>query len=611
VATLRQYDAIGLINVAASQLGSDALTALQAYVHDFGGGLVVIGGDNSYGVGGYRGTPLEEALPLSMDVRGLTNHPGVAVALIVEDLESSDSDDIAKLAADKVVQQLTPQDEVAVSDASTGFPVPLRPVTDPNALQQAINTMQTGDPQSYAPYLLSAAQQLASSKAQIKHIILVGDGDAEDNYQPVIQQIVSQGITVSTIGTVADPSNDQSTMQNIANWGHGRYYVASNLDVPQVVLKETTIVNRAAVTEETFTPVRSDQTPVLGGIGALPALHGYIATTPKPAAVVGLVSPEQDPILAQWQYGLGRAVAFTSDVTAGWSAEWVRWQGFSPFWAQVFSWVVPAPQSQNLQTAVTVGSDGQATLQVDALTSQGEYVNGATTTATIVGPSGARQQVVLAQSAPGRYQGTVVADQPGSYLVAVSQSVPGQGGVVQQVAGFSVPYAPEFAGLPPNLGLLRQLAERTGGQILSAPAASFRHDLRPAEAAVPIWPVLSGALVPLFLLDVAVRRLRFSPADLGPVFAGLRVRWQGPTGRAAVLAGRLVAARQVARNTPKPAPRPATLGRPRATSAPVHPAPLPHPPTPPRPAPARVPVVTSGPTSNRLLAAKRRASSRT
>jgi uncharacterized membrane protein len=606
---LRQYDAIGLVNVPAPSIGAGGLLALSSYIHDFGGGLVAIGGDHSFGAGGYSKTPLEDALPLTTDVRARSVHPKVAVAVIVEDLEIQTSDDIAKETAKKIVAQLTPQDAIAVSDAQTGFPVPLSPVTDPNALMAEIDSLRTGDPDSYAPYLSQAAKQLAGSDAKIKHIILVGDGDAHDDYQPLVQQIASQGITVSTVATPAHQLRDAPTMQDIARWGRGGYFeVTDPSDVPQLVLKETTDIARPAITEEPFVPTAQDETPILDAVTNYPQLAGYVATTPKPSAVVGLVTPaEHDPLLAQWQYGLGHAVAFTSDAGARWSAAWLSWTDYSHFWAQAFKWAAPPARSPTLQVQTSVTAN-QAHIVVDAVGVDGRDINDAPTTATIASPTGQTPEssgtptpksVTLVQIAPGRYAADVPATQQGNYLVQVSQTVTGSETPATQTSSFSVPYSPEYAGLPPDLGLLRELAQQTSGTVLAQPAESFAHNLRLIDSAKPIWPYLIGALVPIFLLDVAARRLRVSAADLERAAARVNRRWRGQTGRAAAFAAQLASSRRAAQPA---APRP-TLHPPsviaRRAPTPIRRA---------SPSPSGEPSAASGlPAGSRLLVAKRRA----
>lgn len=622
VSDLRQYDAIGLVNVPATEIGADGLLALQSYVRDFGGGLIAIGGDRSFGAGGYAKTPLEETLPVSMDVKGRTARTSVALMLVI-DVSGSMSEgppgatkiELARDAAAGAVQQLDPQDQLGILafDDQNHWIYPMTYLTDPGAVNTAISRLQPGGGTEIYPALAAAYDAIVGKPAKVKHILLMTDGLAPNgDYEGLTAKMRENGVTLSTIAIGTDA--DQNLLQNLADWGRGRYYDATNpIDTPRFVLKETQEIARAAITEETFTPTTLDQTPVLNGITSYPPLLGYVATTAKPTATIGLVSPEQDPILAQWQYGLGRAVAFTSDASARWSASWASWSDFSRFWSQVFKYTVPSPQSQTLQVQTTMVGD-QAQITVDAIGSDGRYVNDAPTTATVAVPPDPNhpeqgpRSLTLTQSAPGRYTGTISADAQGNYLIQVSQNVPGQAAPATQVHGFTVPYSPEFGELPTNYSLLRELARDTGGDVLTQPSQAFAHDLRLADSAQPIWPLLIAALIPLFLLDVAVRRLRFDLADLEPVVERIKTRWIGQSTRATQLAARLAASRRAPRPVaPRPA-RPTLHPTPRPDAA-HQPSPN-RPPTPrplPRPAPLPAASGASGPAGSRLLAAKRRA----
>lgn len=610
VGTLRKYDAIGLVNVPATRIGAAGLIALRSYVQDFGGGLVAIGGDRSFGVGAYRKTPLEDALPVSMDVRGRQARTSVAMVLVIDTSGSMSEGppgatkiELARTAALGATEQLSSQDQIGIVafDETPHWIFPTQFLTDPATLRTDIGKLQAGGGTQIYPALLQAYNDLVNRQAKVKHILLMTDGlSPSGDYAGLTAKMRANGITLSTIAIGTDA--DVNFLQNLADAGRGRFYDASNpADVPAFVVKETTLVARAAITEETFVPTKVDQTPILNGINTIPALRGYVATTPKPSAIVGLESPQQDPILAQWQFGLGRAVAFTSDVTGGWSADWVSWNDFSRFWTQTFKWVVPSPQGQNLQVNAAV-ANGKATIQVDALGQDGRYVNGTPTTATVASPNGAMTKVALTQVAPGRYETTIPADQQGSYLVQVTQSATNGGPPVTQVYGFTVPYSPEFAELPTSSSFLQELAKRTNGTVLTSPTESFVHNLRPTESAQPIWPDLIALLIPLFLLDVAIRRLRISPSYFAPIATRIRARWHGPTGRAALFANRLVTARKVSRTSARPGLQLTAVATRRASLQPQRSSPAP------RAAPLRREAAPSGiPPSSRLLAAKRRA----
>ncbi|TMD11342.1 MAG: VWA domain-containing protein [Chloroflexi bacterium] len=234
-ADLAAYQAVALVNVPAGALGPDAMALLQASVRDLGMGMVVIGGDESYGPGGYAGTPLETLLPVQIQLPQDMQKPPVAVVLALESTESSQGDQVLRGAAEAVVDQLTPRDLVGVTTGSgTGFAVPLSPLTDKASVKRAIEGSGLGDPVSYAPDLFSAAQALSAAHASVKHIILLGDGDAMDNYQSLVESTHARGITVSAIAIGADPTG-AGTMQQIAGWGKGRFYQSNNLgDIPQL-----------------------------------------------------------------------------------------------------------------------------------------------------------------------------------------------------------------------------------------------------------------------------------------------------------------------------------------------------------------------------------------
>ncbi len=513
---LLDYDAIVLVDVPARDLGAQRMSAIQTYVRDLGRGLLVIGGENSYGLGAYAGTPLEQTLPVTMEIPQRKEIPTVAVALIVENLENATGNDSAKEAAKKVVDQLTPRDEVMVSDAATGFPVPLQHVTDRTAIQKAIDAMNTGDPPTYAPYLVGAANALVGSSAKVKHIILVGDGDAQDDYEPIVQQIVDRGITVSAVATAAHEFADAPTMQAIARWGHGRYYEATDFGVPQALLKEAHTVIRPAMIQGRFVPQALGASSLLAGITTLPALDGYVATTPRPIASIALVSDQGDPILASWQYGLGRSIAWTSDASGLWTKDMVRWPGAGQFWAQLVAWVVPTPGDSSWQvTATQNGPAAEIVAETDRL---GNLPNNLD--ARIVGPDNAATTLTLLPVAPGRYEGSAQVGAAGAYSVHVSAPT---GQSPTAVDGqLVVPYSPEYRTSGADEPLIEQVARVGGGKVLDDPTQAFADDLPSASGGTPLWRWLLGAAALLLVLDVAVRRLNFSGRDLEPALNPMR-----------------------------------------------------------------------------------------
>jgi hypothetical protein len=110
------------------------------------------------------------------------------------------------------------------------------------------------------------------------------------------------------------------------------------MTLPQIFIKETAIILKSAINEEPFTPKLVSATEPVRGISAFPQLLGYVATEPKPRAEIPLVTEKGDPLLAHWQYGLGRTVAFTSDARPKWAQHWTTWAQYQQFWQQVARW---------------------------------------------------------------------------------------------------------------------------------------------------------------------------------------------------------------------------------------------------------------------------------
>ena len=602
--TLRAYDTLVLANVPAPAITAAQMRIVKTYVQDLGGGLVVIGGDKSYGTGGYNKTPLEDVLPVTSEVAPRRNIPSTAVFFIIESLESNLGIDISREAAKASIQALSPLDEVGVSDGNQETAIPLQKVTNKPDLLAKVDALQMGDPASYKTFFDAAHKALLASDAKVKHIILLGDGDATDTYDDQIKSIANDKITVSVVGTNVLPQ-DLQLLQNIAQWGKGRYYDGNDpFDIPQLLLRETQLVAKPAIVEEQFQPLQTNVSPILNGIDTskLPDLKGYVATTPKPTAQPILASAQGDPILSEWQYGLGRVVAWTSDTKGQWATDWIAWPQFATFWTQVIKRTLPGEIEQNLQTTIVAQGD-KAQVTVDSQDADRQLQNFLTTKATIFAPGGAdKSEVNLDQIAPGRYQGDFPANQEGTYLVQVTQANPQGQVVAAQSKGYVMPYSPEYQVLGTNVNLLQQIAAATGGRDLLDVSQAFNHDLAAAGGAQAIWQYLAAAALLLFLLDVASRRLRLAPSDLVLLWQILRARWQ----KAVPIHSSRLSTRTV--SVLEPVANFGDLASPeqfKATPSAVRPAM----PEPERPVP-REELMSKDAARNRLFEAKRRAQER-
>lgn len=546
LAYLSGYDAVALVDAPAYELDPQLMadpqhSPLRSYV-DGGGGLVVIGGPQSYGVGGYTDTTLDDLLPVSMKLPRRKDSPSVAVALIVESLESQQNINISKAAAEGVVKLLTPQDRVEVNDANgvgglnNGWAVPLQYATNKGAINRAIDAMDPTDPASYTPSLQAAYDSLRKSDAKIKHIILLGDGDAADDYSPLIHKIRKAGITVSTVATGAAGGGfaDYGLMADIARWGGGHYYPADNPNgIPQIFLKETKQIARTGIVEERFVPevltvgAGAGASSIIDGLPGAP-LDGYVATTEKPVGgaeeVLAHVTKHGiDPILSEWQYGLGRTVAWTSDAQGRWTHDLIESRGGNRLWSNMVSWVLP-PESSPYLSLSSAPAGGKLRLTV---TTTGLPL-GATVTARVDSPtsSAATQQgrsvtLPLQPTAPGQYEGDVAAADAGAYVVNVTAA--GGGHKYTLRSGAVVPYAPEYSATGLDRGLVGAAAATGGGALLSDAnaAASFAGNLPPVYAPRPLTvPLLLVALL-LLPFDIATRRLLVGLAEVRAALAAL------------------------------------------------------------------------------------------
>ncbi|HEU0039626.1 MAG TPA: glutamine amidotransferase, partial [Verrucomicrobiae bacterium] len=463
LAEMDSYDAIFLSNVSAGDLGRDTMQLLEAAVRDFGVGLVCVGGDQAYAAGGYRSTPLEATLPVSMELDSKKVLPRGAVALVMHGMEFADGNQVARACALGVLGALGPDDEMGVVlwDGTERWLYPLQKVGNKNDAGRAIAGMNQGDMPSFQGPMEKAHESLKKSNANLKHMIVFSDGDPNAPDTKLMQQIVADRITVSTV--LISGHSGPNTMISIAEQGKGRFYnVTSPSMLPQIFIKETAVILKSAIYEEPFKPQLKSSSEVVRGIGAeeYPNLLGYVATTVKPRAETPLFTHKGDPLLAHWQYGLGRAVAFTSDARPKWARNWMGWERYKQFWSQIAQWSLRRLENADFTTEVAV-ENGQGVISVEALDEKGNYRNFLDLQTAVVGPKGERLSVRLDQTGPGHYEAKFPTKEVGAYLLNLMEMKGGKS-VGSQTVGASVNYSPEFTAPEPNLNLLRRIAESGG-----------------------------------------------------------------------------------------------------------------------------------------------------
>jgi len=540
---LAAYDGVMLVDVPADRFSFRQQDEIRSYVHDLGGGLLVVGGENSYGAGGWIGSPLADALPVKLDPPQKRELPRGALALIMHSCEAPQGNYWGQQTALAAASAMTRADLVGVLEYSwnvggVGWVHPLEPVGDGVAVRQAINNLTFGDMPDFNAAMNLALRDLKAANAGQKHAIIISDGDPSGPGQALVQQYADAGISISTVavyphgGGVNSP--DVQKMQAMAQLTGGQaYYIGpgSGLtlnDLPQIFIREAKTIQRSLIWEgDPFEPARMGVgAETMRGFGTVPPISGYIVTADREGlSQVTLRGQEDDPILAQWQHGLGRVVAFTSDAATKWSADWVAWPGYSAFWQQHLRWAMRPAGSANVRVT-TQDEGGRTRVIVDALDAAGERLNFARFQGRVVQPGLGSTALELRQTGPGRYEGSFDSSDAGSYVVNLRYEAPGETGALERgsvQASVVRSEGDERRALASNLPILQQVAELTGGRVLSPDpeqAALFaRQGLTPPVSLRPIWLLAAAFATGLFLMDVAVRRVRI---DIPAMFRAVK-----------------------------------------------------------------------------------------
>jgi hypothetical protein len=341
-------------------------------------------------------------------------------------------------------------------------------------------------------------------------MVLVNDGQADDvKYEDILGRMRQDKIGLSVVAMGDDI--DTALMSKLARLGQGRYYATARIrDIPRVITQEAALAKRAALVEGQIQPQFQTSSPILRGIApnTVPSLTGHIATTPKETAEVVLATDEGAPLLAQWRYGLGRVVAWTSDLSTHWTAAWLNWDQNTRFWEQMLRWAMGPPITRDFRVDITRAGN-VARVRIEDI-KDGRYVDLQPLKVTVVGPGGGSSEIDARQVAAGQYEASVVADTPGVYRVTVAEpSAPRNPGRSED-NGFVVPPVAEATSFVPNEQALRRIASETGGLFLGGRAADLYGGTRTSSASRwdPIWPPFMILALLAFVSDVAVRRLR-------------------------------------------------------------------------------------------------------
>ncbi|MCW5754378.1 MAG: VWA domain-containing protein [Phycisphaeraceae bacterium] len=666
--TLQSYDLVILQNVPADALTTQQHDLLVAHVRDLGGGLVMVGGFDSFGAGGWKGSAIEPILPVRLDLPERAVAPEAAVMFVLDNSGSMSftafgsvrsKQQIANESTALAIQSLDRNDLVGViifnSDMQTLVPLGLNP--DRPAVVQRVLNIPAGGGTNMAPALREAGRQLRNVEAKSKHIIVLSDGRSQraDSLPGIAASLRAEGVRISTIAIGEDA--DPETMDRIATSGGGTFhYVLNPNTLPRVFLSTVRVIRQPLVREQPFTPMLAGPpSALLEGLSNPPPLLGLVLTQARsePTIQTLLVTPQNEPVLAHWNVELGQVAAFTSDTHGEWSAPWLAWPGYQRLWTNLARAMTRPTATQGFDLLTTIRDD-RLEIRVEATDARGRPVDLLDLPTTVHLPSGQTIDLTLSQTGPGVYEGHVPADEQGNYIAIVKPQA-GADRLAPVIGGSSAPRSAELRVLRSDPALLEQIAQITGGRVLSldAPAASRLFDrtgLTPRRAVEPLWRSLMIWTLIVLMLDIGTRRIAWDRlvsrqfgvdlkrealeavrdrsrevlAALGRLGRGKSERTQsqtalGPEDAARAneeelarrTQGRLAAVRAARQRTAvptlespteQPAADPSALTMQQAPASPA--------PTPPPPAPEQSPPDTTAPGEGGLLAAKRRARDR-
>lgn len=529
---LGTFDGVILANVSAENLPDGFLSALETYVRTTGGGLLVSGGENAFALGGYQDTPLAEMLPVDMDLKTEGQNSDLTMIMVI-DRSGSMMDgnygvsriDMAKEAAIRSLDHFQPGDRVGVIafDSSADWVAePCDVAENKEALTQEIGSIQAEGGTSILPALKMAVEAMQQEQTKQKHILLLTDGQAEQSgYDGLLAQMRQENITLSTVAVGG--SADTKLLERLAEGGNGRYYFTDEFtDLPEIFAKETVLAGKEFINNRSFYPEQQDASAILSGIDAVTELDGYISTTAKPRASVALVSDREEPILATWQYGLGRTVAWTSDVQGQWTAKWLAADNGVKILRNAVSWMMKSHTMTDMTLTAEAGEQDSVLRLTMPFSEDISQVQ-----VTVVSSDNKTEMVQMQSTAPGIYEGVFSSAKEGAYLAAV-QVEEKDGTTTNSNTGFYLSYPKEYDMTTRENGiqLLGQIAESTGGRVLTSGSEVFAADAAQSVKHQSMQNPLLILGIFLLLLDIFLRRfpVALQKAEVG--FGMLREKKQ-------------------------------------------------------------------------------------
>lgn len=564
---LSRFDAILLANLPADTLTEEQQKVIRSHVHDQGAGLIMIGGNQSFGAGSWQGTEVEKALPVTMDLKSMKVEGKSGLVLMMHASEMAEGNAWQRKIAKLAIEKLSPMDMVGMLYYSHGNPgghqwhIKFQVVgANRGKILNRVQTMEPGDMPDVDPAFAKAYAELTKEEYALgtKHIIFISDGDHWNASRLMLTKLKRAKITCTTVCITTHGQNEVRKMAAVAQFTGGRsYYIKNPRELPAIYVKEARLVSQSFVHQGKFQPHLNQARGPTEGLKKLEPLFGFVRTTrrPGPLVEVPIESPKLGeytfPILAQWQYGLGKGIAFTSDARTQpggkgyWDRDWAHSDLYTKFWEQTVHWALRPTESGKYLRLSTEQRDGKVRVTIEARNPDKtpitdiEDLRAGITVPSFRGPEGRTVGLKFEQKAAGVYEAEFPAEEVGTYFINIqARWRRGKERLADAVrAGVTVPYSPEFAEMESNPSLLDKLAEITGGRRYEEDERALRRAadagevFRPVTSSLPslqaLWPWLVLLTALCLVLDVAVRRVAVQPEAVWAKAVALWARLRG------------------------------------------------------------------------------------
>ena len=511
-AELALYDGVILSDTPAKALAAGQMQAIESYVRDLGGGLLFASGENVHGEQGYSDTAVEKVLPVQFRAQEKRKDLALVIALDRSYSMKGRKMEMAKEATRAALDLLEEQHRfgVVAFDSQPYIAVPIQYVRSRRKAEDQISRIQASGQTNIYPALGIVYRLMQRTDSKAKHVILLSDGDTHPaDFETLVKRMAGEKIVVSTVAVGTDA--DRTLMSDIAKWGKGRAYVAENAEsIPQLFIEETERAVRSNLLEESFRPVVRHRSAAFRGleVDKLPELKGYVSSKARDHAEVLLAAPSGAPLLVRWQFGLGKTVAFTSDVNNRWAANWIEWPGYGKFWAQQVRDLMRRDSGEEFDFRV-VRKGGEVVIRLSALTPNGNFRNGLAPQVKVTRPDGGKSIVALGQTGAGTYQIRMPFDrsvQAERFELVDSPGLPKQASLRAGARMLHQDFSDEYRAFPPDLELLSALARATGGKVAPSIAEVFAQQGDESRATQTLWPWFAVLALIFYLLDIAARR---------------------------------------------------------------------------------------------------------